>query len=503
MTTANDKIPDREYENDNNDERAGEGTGNAENYTGGSGGSGDTGGSGGSGDTGSAGEINAAGGPGAAGAFFAQRAGARGKGRAGGAIRAAATVLAILAVSLIAFAILYFNRAGFPSAVAAILAPWGGSANNAGAGMSAGSGTGAGTSAGTGAANNAGTARAGGAPPSELLGSGGAWDGSAIRMPTISLTYDAAEGTEFCLYGNYLAECSRDSFSLLDKSGQEVFRKNVDFTKPALIKRGDYLLACDIGGRSAFVMKGAKLVWEEAFSGGIANASINQSGFIAFVFDAVGYRNSVRVMAPIGEPLFDWFVADDYVISSEIAPSGEELVINRLKTNGIEAGSGLEFFDIGAEPLATIDAGEGEVFLGVRYLEGDKLAVVSDNCFRLYAGAGAPIVREQYESIMAMCEFPRGKAAVAVRYNNRALVMEYDGDTPKGRVLYITEKPIVNMSADNGYLFINLGHEVVAIKDNGSIVSRLTLDSETLYGGASEKFGILAVTKKSADIFPF
>ncbi|MCL2057612.1 MAG: DUF5711 family protein [Oscillospiraceae bacterium] len=377
-----------------------------------------------------------------------------------------------------------------------------GSGIGGGAGGSTGSGSGSGSVDGSGSGSGSGSGWVGGAP-SELMGSGGAWDGSEIRIPAMSLSYDSGEETEFCLYGNYLAECSRDSFSLLDSEGAEVFRKNIDFTKPALHKRGDYLLVSDIGGRSAFVMKGAKLVWEESFSSGIVNASINKNGYIAFVFDAVGYRNSVKIMAPMGKTLFDWVVADDYVLSSEIAPSGKELVINRLKTTGIGVSSGLEFFDINAEPIFTIDSDEGEVFLGVRYLDGGMMAVASEDVFRLYSEHGELIIQEKYESIMAMCEFPRGKAAVAVRYNNRALVMEYDGDTPKGRVLYISEKPIVNMSADNGYLFINLGHEVVAIKDNGSIVSRLTLDSETLYGGASEKFGILAVTKKSADIFPF
>ena len=411
------------------------------------------------------------------------------------AIRSVLMVLAVLAVLLVTLIIFSYSGVSIPFVTPVLngLANSGNAINNGGAQNS----DTVGASAISGAVGWV------GGVPSELMGSGGAWDGAQIRMPSLSVSYDVSEDTEFRLYGNYLAECSRDSFCLMDKEGADVFRKNVDIVKPALYVKGDFLLVSDYGGRTAFVMKGAKMIWENTFASGIVNASVNKNGYAAFVLEAVGYRNSVKLLAPTGKSLFDWVVADDYVLGAEIAPSGKGFFINRLISNGINACSGLEFLNMQSEPYMTVNSGDEEVFLGARYLDNNMFAVVTENAFRLCSESGENLVLQYFDSIMAMCEFPAKKAAVAVRQNNRALVMVYDENTPKGQVIYIADKPIVNMAADNGYLFINFGREVTVIKENGDIISRLTLDSEALYGDASEKFGVLAVTKKSADIYVF
>ena len=414
------------------------------------------------------------------------------------AVRSVLTVCAVFIVSLLTLIVFSFSGVEIPYFTVAL---------NGLVDFTAGRGAGGRIADAAGSANASGAEDGAdgwsGGVPSELMGSGGAWDGERIRIPSLSVSYDASEETEFRLYGNYLAECSRDSFCLIDKDGAEVFRKSVDVIKPALFVQGEYLLVSDYGGRSAFVMKGAKLVWEDTFTSVIVNASVNKAGYAAFVLDAAGYRNSVKVLAPAGKMLFDWVVAEDYVLGAEIAPSGKELVVNRLKTNGINVCSELEFLDMQSEPFMTINSGDEEVFLSARYLDNNLLAVVTEAAFRLYSERGELLSLQTFDSVMAMCEFPLKKAAVAVRQNNRALVMEYDGDAPKGRVLYIADRPVVNMTADNGCLFINLGHEAAVIKDNGDIVSRLTLDSEVQYGGASDKFGVLVVTKKSADIYAY
>ncbi|MDR3119770.1 MAG: DUF5711 family protein [Clostridiales bacterium] len=360
----------------------------------------------------------------------------------------------------------------------------------------------------------------------------GAWDGAGIRLPLLSISYDAAEETEFCLYLDYIAECSRDAFLLLDKNGAEVFQKNIEFLKPSLQKRGGYLLVCDIGGRTAFVMKGKKLVWEETFTDGIVNASINQSGYLAIVLEATGYRNSVRVLAPVGKMLFDWVVADDYVVGSEVTPSGKALLINRLKTAGISVFSELEFLDMKSEPFLTLDSDEEQVFLGARCLEDDTLAAVTETVFLLYSGDRELIYEETFDAVMAFCEFPRKKAVLAAQRGGRVFLVEYDpkeaadakddketdsgtdigadgGDTDDavgkgvGRALLEAEQPILNMASDGVRLFVNFGDEAIVIKDNGKQPLTLKFRADALYGDLSEKLGLLVVTKKSANLYEF
>jgi hypothetical protein len=323
------------------------------------------------------------------------------------------------------------------------------------------------------------------------------------RIPAFSFSFDVNDDINFCLYADYLAECSRDSFCLFDRNGSEVFRKSIDFIKPAMYKRGEYLLVCDYGGRSAFVMKGVKQIWEETFTSGIISASINKNSYLTFVLDATGYRNRVRVFAPSGKALFDWVVADDYVIGSEVAPSGKELVLNRLKTSGVSLRSALEFLDMSPEPFKTVDSSGGEVFLSAFYLDNNMLAVASENMLRLYSEQGDIVTTEKYDAVMAMCEFPRGNVTVAARRNNRTLVLEYDSQTMKEKVLYIAKQPIKNLSSDGGSLFINTGDEVVVMNGKGKTILNLELDAEALYGGASDKMGVLVVSENGADVYAY
>lgn len=326
-------------------------------------------------------------------------------------------------------------------------------------------------------------------------------DSADMNIPALSLEYDFSEGTEFGLFGEYIAECSRDCFYLYNKDGSEEFRKNVEFSKPALFKRGDYLLVSDNGGRAAFVMKGVKLIWENAFASDIVNASINKGGYAAFVMDAAGYRSAVKAVAPSGKALFDWVVADDYVLGSEISPSGKGLVINRMKTAGAGVASSLEFLDMNPEPYLTVDSDDGEAFLCVRYLENNTLAVATDNMFRIYSQKGEILAQDQYDSILAMCEYPENCAALAVMRGNKSVVVVYDAKSPQARDIYFSDLAAVNMSADNGFLFINYGNKAAVIDGKGEMTAALNLKAEAQYGAASEKVGILVVTKKSADIF--
>ena len=311
--------------------------------------------------------------------------------------------------------------------------------------------------------------------------------------------YDSGEDTEFCLYRDYIVECSRDGFYLFDKSGNEIFRKNIEFQKPVLKKQGNYLLVADLGGRTAFVIEDKTIKWEETFTNNIINISINRDGYIAIVLKTIGYRNTIRVLAPIGRKLFDWVVADDYVIASEISPFSTELMINRIKTNGISVRSGLEFLDLKSEPFAALESEEEKVFLNAQYIGNSNLAVVTDKEFYLYSDEREIIIQDSFEVVMSVVEFPDKKVALAAQRDGQSLLLAYE-PKKESKVLLETELPIINMVAGDGLLLANMGNQVIVLKENGKIVFNRSFESEVLYGSISGKSEIMIVTKKSAEI---
>ncbi|MDR1061737.1 MAG: DUF5711 family protein, partial [Clostridiales bacterium] len=368
----------------------------------------------------------------------------------------------------------------------------------------AGSGAGAaGTAGASGVAGVAAASAAGGIGAAGMATGATDGDGQAAIEPALSIPYDSDEGTQFCFYRNYIAECSKDWFFLFDKSGREAFKKNIEFAAPSLKKSGDYLLVCDIGGRTAFVMDGVALKWEDKFASGIINASVSDDGYVSVILDASGYRNTVRLFAPFGRRLFDWVVAEDYVISAAMSPSGKELMLNRVKTGGLSARSGLEFLDLRSEPFAAVESEDGKVFLSASYLSDGSIAVATETDFAIYSDGREAVVEESFDSVMAMSVLPRSKVALAAQSGGAYAVMEFasKGGEP-GRTLLEPAAPVLNMASGAGCLLVNMGSRVTVLGDGGKLSLDMPFDdAEALYGDVSDKAEVMAVTNREARIY--
>ena len=346
-------------------------------------------------------------------------------------------------------------------------------------------------------ANNSGGANANANANSGASGASGA---GGVNESVISMTYDVGENTEFLLYKNYLVKCSRDSFSVISKNGEELLRYNIDFQRPALACGGDYLLAYDIGGRSAFVIEDRSVKWEDNFSNNIITATINKNGYMAVVTEENGYRNSVKVFAPLGKELFTRVVADDYVVFAQISNDNAQMMVNRIKTTGINVKSGLEFIDLKSDPLAVIESGEGKPFLGTTFIDDNNFSVATETDFTLYNANREAMVREKYDVISSMCEFPAKSCTVAAQKNGESIVTSFNAKMTAS-VLLKTEFPVVNMSSNGDFLVVNTGNQVFVVGSNGKVRNNLYFEADVLYTDIYNKTYFLVVTEKRAELF--
>jgi hypothetical protein len=322
----------------------------------------------------------------------------------------------------------------------------------------------------------------------------------AREQAVVALAYDAGEDTEFCLYKSYIVKCARDSFYLFNRDGEVLFNKNIEFTKPALTHAGDYLLVYDMGGRSAFVMEDKIVKWDEKFSNNIINASINKDGYIAIVTEASGYRNSVKIIASLGRGLFDWVVADDYIISANISEDSGQFMVNRIKTSGISVRSGLEFIDIKSEPFAAIESDEGKVILRAFYIGDNNFCAATDTEIKLYSSSREIISQESFDAVRAVCEFPQRSCAVAAQLDGENVIISY-GLKKQRQELLKTEAPVVNMCSSGDLLVVNTGRQVIAVSGNGRVKSSIYMEAEILYADIYDKSHVLIVTERRAELY--
>jgi hypothetical protein len=255
-----------------------------------------------------------------------------------------------------------------------------------------------------------------------------------------------------------------------------------------------------MGGRSAFVVEDRTVKWDEKFSNNIINASINKNGYIAIVTEASGYRNSVKVMASLGRELFDWVVADDYIISASISDENDQFMVNRIKTSGISVRSGLEFIDIKSEPFAAIESDEEKIFLSAFYVGGNAFCVATDTDFKLYGSSREIIAQESFDTVRAVCDFPLRSCSVAAQVDGENVIINY-GLKKQRHELLRTEAPVVNMSSSGDYLVVNTGRQVIVLSGNGRVKKSVYLESDILYTDIYDKSHFLVVTDRHAELY--
>lgn len=302
---------------------------------------------------------------------------------------------------------------------------------------------------------------------------------SVVRESEI--LYDVREHPAFCTYRGSIVKCRADSLSFLDKKGDEIWEPQVSFTgKPFLKVTGAYLMAADLGGRNIYVIRNKEVIWEWNAESRIINADISENGFVAVVQEVKGYKSSVSVFkAGISSDLiFTRNIAENYLLSAKLSPTGRQLVLNRLDSSGITLSTDLEYNNLSSvKPVANIRKNDA-VFPGLWYFKDGSLLAAGDSSAVLFDKDRNEIWKADYSGgkLLGACT-SLGKYAViaavkkadsgAVQKRSEIKVIkttgqEYASWEMDGRVLNIsTSDEVIAANTGNAVYFYNLSGKLV------------------------------------------
>jgi hypothetical protein len=135
----------------------------------------------------------------------------------------------------------------------------------------------------------------------------------------------------------------------LNKKGDEEKVLQVALGKPVIKSAGNFAVIGDIGGKDIYVINGKELSWSRRIENRILNIDINEKGYVAVVHEVKGYKAGVTVFNPQGMERFTRTIAESFILSAKVLPSGRQLLINRVDTSQINANTDLEYNDISSE----------------------------------------------------------------------------------------------------------------------------------------------------------
>lgn len=164
---------------------------------------------------------------------------------------------------------------------------------------------------------------------------------------------------DYKLFKNYIVLVSKDGVKWFDKSGKLLQEKAMTLIQPVLKTSGSYMAVADVGGRDVYVFKDKSLLWNKKLDDEIISVNINEWGVSSIVMQSKEFKTSVQVYDENGVDKYTKMCAEDIVLSAMVLKSGENVVLNKLSTDGVKTGTTLEFLNIYEEkPIATININE-------------------------------------------------------------------------------------------------------------------------------------------------
>ena len=85
---------------------------------------------------------------------------------------------------------------------------------------------------------------------------------------------------------------------------------------------------------------------EKELDGSIINADINEKGHVAVVHEENRSRNAASVFNEEGIRYFIDNSGDDFILSANVSPSGEDVMLNYAITSGVNAATHLKKYNI-------------------------------------------------------------------------------------------------------------------------------------------------------------
>jgi hypothetical protein len=323
----------------------------------------------------------------------------------------------------------------------------------------------------------------------------------------LEINYEVKEHPAFIVYKDLLVKCETDSFKGINKKGEEVLIRSIGVNNPLIKTNGPELLIADLGGRDIYVMNGWNIKWDEKLSGNIINAEISESGHVTVIHEAKGFKGVVKVFDPRGIEMFSRNIAENFVLTAKVAPSGEQLLINSINTSGININPSLEFFDMMGNPFAARTPGENQIFAYASYLDDDSLLTASSSALVYYDKERNEKWRKEFKEIYSV-GISLGKyiaAAVSKEGEGNGLedgLNEIQIFNRKGQqtAAFQVEGRVENIRTYSDIIAVNTIREVCFINTKGVLVGKYTSKPDIKDVYFFNKLQAAIVTKNSVAI---
>ena len=329
----------------------------------------------------------------------------------------------------------------------------------------------------------------------------------AEEIKIVEVKYEIKDKPCFEVYNNWIIKCTIYSVAALDRNGKEQWSIPVLLNKPMLKSGKSGLLIADIGGRNIYFIKDKNIKWQKAVDGDIINAEINEDGYVTVVHKMEGYKALVVLFDPDGQEIFRRYIAETFVISGQVAPSGNQVIINCLDVSGASASSYIEFTDLLGNPFAVLAPEEDRMYPVILCLNDGSFSLLDDTTIICYSKNREKSWENEYRKIYASGVLSGKYFVIAVKENDSSgrssltdiLIINKNGQEI-GKFAVDGQVYNIFASSEHDIAAINNKSEVIFINSKGKIQGRYSSISDIQKVLIFDKNEAAIITKDSITI---
>ena len=303
---------------------------------------------------------------------------------------------------------------------------------------------------------------------------------------TSQLSFSQDGSVDCKLYKNYTIVLSKDGIKWYDKNSKLLQEKAFTLTRPVLRSSDKYMAVVDISGRDIYFYKDKTQLWTRKMDNQIINADISEDGYCTVVMQSEEYKSTVQVIDLNGVDKYTKLCAEDIVLGAKTIHGGQDVLINKVATDSIKAGTQLEFNNIYDEkPFATLNIADS--ILPILISHRDNEIAVGQNVVLFMDKQGKEVWRKKADSIF--CIAPKSGKYVII-----AGTFTSDTGVTKQQVL------VLNTKGEEVYSF-DQPENIAGMHLNGDRLALRTQRSVYLYTLKGKKLGQYSARNEIKDAY--
>ena len=175
--------------------------------------------------------------------------------------------------------------------------------------------------------------------------------------------YGGDRAARFAGLDGSLLIASPSQIRLIGDRGAVLFEESVRLQSCTVVQRGGLAAVCDVGGSEVYLMDSRGLVRHVTAEGQLISATLNDKGYLALTVNDTGYKASVKVYDPAGEPVFDFHSADRFLMSAAVSRDCRYVMAVTLgEADGAFANRLVTYRLNSTEPSSRVDLSGGVIY---------------------------------------------------------------------------------------------------------------------------------------------